>query len=432
MLDRIRRRLTMGYMGILALILILFGTVVVAVFWTQLLDQQDRQLRQRVESKRISLSNGGETPGLVPAIETEIALAVIPFESPVSSETSPDDAGTPIELLPRRSASYYLGLPSADYAVEAARKGKPTAHTVPGSEDYIRIVSVPIADDSGETVGVIQAARSLQEVYNTVRNLVFVLALVGLGALFMSVIGGLYISRRAMRPVQDTFDRQRAFVANASHELKTPLTLMRADAEVLHRSLPDSGDRELVEDLLGETDQMNAVLSDLLLLARLDAGKLSVATEPFNLAAVVSETAERFGARAGTKEVRLEVINTGKVPARGDPDRTGQILAALLDNALRFTPPGGAVELTTHTQNGRVVATVQDTGSGIPREHLSRVFDRFYRADAQSAARTRDGGGTGLGLAISRDLARAQGGDLTANNAKTGGACFTLGLPAAP
>ncbi|MEJ7871342.1 MAG: HAMP domain-containing sensor histidine kinase, partial [Rubrobacteraceae bacterium] len=238
--------------------------------------------------------------------------------------------------------------------------------------------------------------------------------------------------RRAMRPVQDTFDRQRAFVANASHELKTPLTLMRADAEVLHRSLTDPGDRELVEDLLGETDQMNAVLSDLLLLARLDAGKLSVATEPFNLAAVVSETAERFGARAGTKEVRLEVINTGKVPARGDPDRTGQILAALLDNALRFTPPGGAVELTTHTQHGRVVATVQDTGSGIPREHLSRVFDRFYRADAQSAARTRDGGGTGLGLAISRDLARAQGGDLTANNAKTGGACFTLGLPAAP
>jgi signal transduction histidine kinase len=137
---------------------------------------------------------------------------------------------------------------------------------------------------------------------------------------------------------------------------------------VLHRSLTDSGGRELVEDLLGETDQMNAVLSDLLLLARLDAGKLSVATELFTLAAVVSETAERFGARAGTEEVRLEVIDTGKVPACGDPNRTGQILAALLDNALRFTPPGGAVEVTTHTQNGRVEATVKDTGSGIPHE----------------------------------------------------------------
>jgi hypothetical protein len=102
MLDRICRRLTKGYIGILALTLILFGAVVVAGFWDQLLREQDKQLRQRVESKRISLSNGGERPGLVPAIETEIALAMIPFETPDSS----DLAGSPREPLPRQSDSY--------------------------------------------------------------------------------------------------------------------------------------------------------------------------------------------------------------------------------------------------------------------------------------------------------------------------------------
>jgi signal transduction histidine kinase len=300
-------------------------------------------------------------------------------------------------------------------------------------------VSVPITGESGETIGIIQAASSLDEVYRTVRNLVFILVLVGLGALFLSAIGGLYVSRRAMRPVQDTFDRQRAFEADASHELKTPLTLIRADAEVLHRGLTSPEDRELVEDLLGETDRMSATLSDLLLLARLDAGKLSVTRKAFNLEAVVSETAERFGVRAHAEEVRLDIHNTGKISALGDTNRTGQILAALLDNALRFTPPGGAVEVTTKTMDGRVEAIVRDAGPGIPPEHLSRVFDRFYRADAQSAARTRGeaGGGTGLGLTIARAL--AQGGDLTADNAKTNtageasnGASFTLRLPAGP
>ena len=243
------------------------------------------------------------------------------------------------------------------------------------------------------------------------------------------------MSRRAMRPVQEAFGRQRTFIADASHELKTPLTLIRADAEVLSRGIDDpsktSDNRELVDDLLGETDRMAAILSELLLLARLDADKVSVSREPFDLALVLSETSERFAARASAENKNLEVHHAGKLLARGDADRTGQILAALLDNAVRFTPPGGTLIVEGRIEDKRVEATVSDTGPGIAPVSLDRIFERFYRADTHSAARSRgpSGGGTGLGLAIARDLARAQGGWLTAENTEGSGARFTLSLP---
>jgi two-component system sensor histidine kinase CiaH len=268
-----------------------------------------------------------------------------------------------------------------------------------------------------------------------VERLIFVLLLTGFGALILATAGGLFMSRRAMRPVQEAFGRQRTFIADASHELKTPLTLIRADAEVLSRGIDDpekaSDNRELVDDLLGETDRMSAVLSDLLLLARLDAQKVSVSREPFDLALVISETSERFAARARAEDKYLEVHHSGKLPARGDAPRAGQSLAALLDNALRFTPPGGTITVEGRTTNKQVEATVTDMGPGIAPESLDRIFERFYRADAHSAARSRgfSGGGTGLGLAIARDLARAQGGEVSAENAEGGGARFTLSLP---
>jgi signal transduction histidine kinase len=231
-----------------------------------------------------------------------------------------------------------------------------------------------------------------------------------------------------MRPARESFERQRAFVADASHELKTPLTLIRADAEVvLYRRNLNEEDRKLIEHTLGETDRMSSILSDLLLVARLDAGKLEVSEKPFDLVSVISEEAERFGARAAGEDVRLDVHTPDELPVRADRKRTGQILAALLDNAVRYTPPGGRIEVGGRLRDGWVEASVTDTGSGIAPNQLPRIFDRFYRAEA---ARTRSkGGGTGLGLAIARDLARAQGGNLVAENSKTGGATFRLSLP---
>jgi signal transduction histidine kinase len=175
---------------------------------------------------------------------------------------------------------------------------------------------------------------------------------------------------------------------------------------------------------------MDALLSDLLLLARLDAERLDVENKPFDLAVVAAETAGRFLKRASEEGVRLEVELPDELPVRGDPGRSAQILAALLDNAIRYTPKGGRVTVCGRRADGLAEASVKDTGAGISPEHLPRIFDRFYRTEE---ARTRKGGGTGLGLSIARDLARAQGGELTAESAskdKVGtGAIFRLRLP---
>jgi signal transduction histidine kinase len=196
---------------------------------------------------------------------------------------------------------------------------------------------------------------------------------------------------------------------------------------VLYRGQLNQEDRTLVEHALAETDRMGAILSDLLLVARLDAGKLEVIGKPFDLASVLSEEAERFGARATAKGVRLEVKVPGELPVRADPKRTGQILAVLLDNAVRFAPPGGSIGVYGRLLDGLTEAAVTDTGPGIPAEQLDRVFDRFYRAET-SRSRGK-GAGTGLGLAIARDLARAQGGDIVAESPNGGGGRFRLILP---
>lgn len=427
MFRRIRRRLTMGYVGILALILILFGVIVVAIFYRQVTMQQDNLLLQKAEGEANNPTDDRGRYGRVKATtDFDIAVVEVPPYGFVDEDQLLED------LLSEDPASSSLGLPYIEIAQQAGLERRNISETVEGPGGGVRVMNVPVYK-SGEVIAIVQAAQSRRAVWQTVNSLIFALVPVGLGALALATVGGLFMSRRAMRPARDSFERQRTFIADASHELKTPLTLIRADAEVLSRSLGDSGrasdNQELVEDLLGETDRMNVVLSDLLLLARLDADKLTISREPFNLASVLAETSERFTARAAAEGKRLEVRHSGKLPARGDAARTGQILAALLDNALRFTPPGGLVTVEGRTHDKRVEATVTDTGPGISAEHLPHIFERFYRADEQSAARTRSGGGTGLGLAIARNLARAQGGMLAAENAPERGARFTLTLP---
>ncbi len=391
MFDRSRVRLTLGYVGILAFILLLFGAVVVIFFRYTVANLQDRQILAEAESREGIVSGGGN---VYAGGSDEFGWSVV----------GPD--GRP---LGQTSTSSNFGLPRPYLARRAAREGT-LRRTVEGPDAKVRVVSLPV-ERAGEVVAVIQVAQSRTVVDKAVNGFVSILVPVGVVALALAAVGGLFLSGRAMRPIREAFDKQRAFVADASHELKTPLTLIRADAEVLARGHQSWDDRVLLENLLVEADRMDAVLSDLLVLARLDAGKLAVVSDPFNLGELLVEGADRFAARASVEDVLLEVETTSKLLVCGDRERTRQILAALLDNALRHTPPGGTV-----------------TVAGVPPEHLPRVFDRFYRS---GAARTRRDG-TGLGLAIARDFARAQGGDLSADNREGTGAVFRLSLPAMP
>jgi signal transduction histidine kinase len=410
-LDRIRWRLTAGYIGIFALLLSLLGVFAVFGFSKELVLQQDDLLVQEARNQAKNIM-GGEHREILAEGSDEFGWVVL----------EPDG-----RVIDRDAAAPSLGLPRPDLARDALEEEGPVFATIRGEDGNVRAVGMPIYE-SGEVFGVIQYARSLRGIQETVRGLILVLLPLVVGALGLAAVGGLYMAGRAVRPVREVFERQRAFIADASHELKTPLTLIRVDAEVLQSGLENPDNRELAEEVLAETDRMGTILSDLLTMARLDAGVLDVARKPFDLSNLVREEAERFRVRATHEGIRLDVRAPDELLACGDPARTGQILAALLDNALRLTPSGGCVEVTAREQDGRVEATVTDTGPGIPPEHLPHVFERFYRAEA---ARSRaDGGGTGIGLAIARGLARAQEGDLEAANAKDGGALFCLKLPA--
>jgi signal transduction histidine kinase len=418
MLDRIRQRLSMAYVGILALILILFGTIVVVIFSQQATAQQDELLRQKAEAETSSAMNGTDTYAILGATaEYDIAVVAVPPDGSVEAN-----------VLEAASSGSSLGLPFEELARQAGQEEIMVAATVDGPEGPVRVVSVPLFD-SGEMTAIIQAAQSRQVVWEIVNRLVLILVSVGLVALLLAGVGGLFISRRALRPVRDALHRQRAFVANASHELKTPLTLIKLNAELVAREPTSPRNRNVIEDQLSEIDRINTLVSDLLVLARLDADKLDVSRETFDLAKILTETADRFILRAAEEEILLDIEVPGELAALGDPRWTGQILAALLDNAMRFTPSGGRVTIAGRSDDGRVEASVTDTGPGISSEHLPHVFERFYRADT---ARGRSSGGTGLGLAIARDLAAIQGGEVVVRNAKNSGASFSLSLPASP
>jgi len=414
MLERMRWRLTLGYAGIFAVILLFLSAAAVFGFSRELTNQQDVLLEQEAKDQAKNLLDGDDRE-------------ILAEGSAEFSWVALDPDGRVTGRDPTAAALGTLGLPSQELAEEAFEEGDVVSATIRGPQGGARVVSMPMREDSGEVVGAIQYARSLDGVRQTVGRLVLVLLPLVLGGLGTAILGGMFMAGRAMRPARESFERQRAFVADASHELKTPITLIQADAEVaLLRGDLTEADRKLMEHALRETERMNSILSNLLLVARLDAGKLEVSDKPFDLATVLREEAERFEVNAAGKGIRLDVLTPDELPARGDPMRTAQILAVLIDNAVRYTPAGGRIVVEGRLRDDRTETSVADTGPGIAPGQLTRVFDRFYRAEA---ARTRGGGGTGLGLAIARDLAHAQGGDLAAGNGEGGGAVFTLRLP---
>ena len=416
MLERMRWRLTLGYAGIFALILFLLGTIAVIGFSRELTIQQDVLLTQEAKDQTSNLLED-ENREILASGSAEFSWVAL------------DPGGRVTDRDPSAATLGTLGLPDDHLAERALEEDEAVFATIRGPQGSVRVVSMPMREESGGVVGVIQYARSLQGVRETLYRLLVVLLPLGIGGLGLAVLGGRFMAGRALRPVRKSFERQRAFVADASHELKTPLTLIRADAEVvLYRNSLNQEDRKLIEHALAETDRMSAVLSDLLLVARLDAGKLEVAKKPFDLVGALTGEAERFGPRAAGKDVRLEVEAPGELPVLGDAKRTEQILAVLLDNAVKFTLPGGSIAVRGRLRDRWAEVSVTDTGPGIAPEHLSQVFDRFFKAEA-ARSRGETSGGTGLGLSIARDLARAQGGDLTPENVEGRGATFRLRLP---
>jgi len=226
--------------------------------------------------------------------------------------------------------------------------------------------------------------------------------------------------------LQEAYQTQRRFVADASHELRTPLTTIRGNLGLLEREPPiDADDRRAVlADLVSESERLSRLVGDLLTLARTDAGR-PLRHEPVPVSPLLADLCRRLGHSHPGRRIHREVAND--VTVLGDPDALTQVLLIVLDNALKFTPPGGVVGVTTTGGGGRVAIAVRDSGPGIAPEALPHIFERFYQGDA---ARTETG--TGLGLAIAKALVEALHGDIRAESAPGHGATFTVTLPRAP
>jgi two-component system phosphate regulon sensor histidine kinase PhoR len=219
---------------------------------------------------------------------------------------------------------------------------------------------------------------------------------------------------------------RRDFVANASHELKTPVAAVRALAETLLTALPEDPDagRRFAERIGREAERLDVMVRDLLDLSRVERGTLDV--EPVDLIGLVKEVVGGYADRAEERRIKLSTELQPGTAVRGDRAQLGLLLSNLLDNALRHTPARGSVRVRLDTVEGRAVVQVADTGEGIPASELARVFERFYRVDKARARRT---GGTGLGLAIVRHVAEAHGGTVRVDSELGRGSTFTVALP---
>jgi two-component system, OmpR family, phosphate regulon sensor histidine kinase PhoR len=222
------------------------------------------------------------------------------------------------------------------------------------------------------------------------------------------------------------------FVANVSHEFRTPLTAIMGFAEtLLGGALEDPPNRRrFVEIILEHAGRLARLTEDLLKLSRIEAGQLELEFQPVSITRLVETCVDTAQRKAESRNLALDVqLPAGLPDVRGDFARLREVLQNLLDNATQYTPPGGRIEVSSLRTGQQIVTTVTDTGIGIPQAEQGRIFERFYRVDA---ARSREAGGTGLGLSIARHIVEAHGGRIWVDSAVGEGSRFHFSLPIAP
>jgi two-component system sensor histidine kinase ResE len=240
--------------------------------------------------------------------------------------------------------------------------------------------------------------------------------------------------------MQTSRKSQRDFVANVSHELKTPLTSVQGFAQAILDGTADTPEsrQQAARIIYNEAGSMHRMVLDLLDLARLDAGTFELQCAPVNLPALLNNIAEKFYPQAHTAGVSIQVESAALPAVMGDGDRLAQVFSNLVDNALKHTPAGGTVTLrtrlsgpsTSQEAGPEIQVDVADTGAGIPPEALPHIFERFYQADP-----SRPGGekhGTGLGLAIVKEIVGAHSGKISVRSTADTGSLFTVTLPLTP
>ena len=289
-------------------------------------------------------------------------------------------------------------------------------------ERYLAAVALVPAHGSWQGITLLRDMSAYDHQKTVVRALVAGLVLAGLTAL----VGLCWLfSGYAIRPILEDQRRQAAFIAAASHELRSPLSVIRASLSAL--GVDPAQDERLRGNMDRERTRMARLIGDLLTLAQGDAGTWDIRTETVDLDTLLLETAEDFYPIARQKDqfLTLSVPDEALPTVTGDGQRLRQILTILLDNACSYTPEGGRITLSAQDSREGILLRVADTGPGIDPAHRERIFDRFYRADPSRSDRSH----FGLGLPIARELSALHGGDLSVERSDSRGTVFLLRLP---
>lgn len=406
----LRYRLLLSYLLVLVSILGMFAIAVRVVFTLT--------LSQQVTEKLVALGQGAAS-----SLELEDGHLNFDSDFPVQSLIDRDQAlewfdlkGTSVS----KQGRYGLTLPFAGNDAVQTQAGTPR----------IRGVTLPvISSDSGRLVGYVRASQSLEEFDETLRKLDWGLGGGVIVALILSGVGGAILTRQAMQPTEQSFERLKQFTADASHELRSPLMALEANVQVAltyPEGIRSRGDTEKFEAIASATSQMTRLTEDLLFLARTDQLP-NHHRELLNLAALLDELVRLYQPQAETKNISLQASGGQSLCLLGDVGQLKRLFTNLIVNALQYTPEGGRVEIERRLVGKQIVVSVKDTGIGILPEQLDRVFDRFWRAEQ---SRSYASGGSGLGLAIAQAIAQSHDGLITVTSQPGVGSCFTVRLPA--
>jgi two-component system, OmpR family, manganese sensing sensor histidine kinase len=407
--QKTQHRLLLSNLAILSLILTVFAIVVRIIF--------TRSLTQQLTEKLQALGQGA-----IASIEVEHGYVRVKDQDdlPIQSLISQGQAlqwFEPQGQVLSQQGSYVLTLPfSADQTVQI-QIGKPR----------IQGVMLPIIDsDSHRLVGYVRVSQSLEDFDDTLRRLDW-----GLGggvaiALVLSGIGGTWLTRQAMQPIERSFRQLQQFTADASHELRSPLMAIKSNAAVA-LNYPEgirATDTEKFQAIASATRQVTRLTEDLLFLARTDRVPQQD-WEVVNLTALLEELMQLYRPQAIEKSIDLKSNLSKSIMLIGNHVQLTRLFTNLIDNALHYTPHKGIIEIEV-TQIGKTIEVdIQDTGIGIDSKQLTHIFDRFWRADR---SRSYWSGGSGLGLSIAQNIAQLHNGEITVSSQLGVGSCFTVHL----
>jgi two-component system, OmpR family, sensor kinase len=383
------------------------------------------------------------------------------------------DIFTPRGQLERqqRMRSHSLDIPMSSKALQAASQGASTFETVEVAEAYpLRVLTMPVIE-SGRVVHLVRVSLSLENMYKTRQRFLLIMGGVLPLALLLSGGGGWLLARRALRPVDkmtriaqkisgeqvntrlqvtgsgdeldrlaktlndmldrldDAIHQMRRFSADASHELQTPLTILKGEMEVAlrHQRTPEEYQQVLVSGL-EEIGRINHLVEGLLLLARADAGVLQLDLQQVDLKELSQEVFGNMQLIAEAHAVELVDDMQEAIYVHGDREHLRRLVLNLVDNGIKYTPAGGRVRISLGGDKNWATLSIADTGIGLTADQQQEIFGRFHRT---SEARLRDGKGVGLGLNIALSIAEAHGGKITvASSPASGGSTFSFSLPA--